>query len=78
MMYAMSQVQAERFEGLFEEVLEKITPLFENCRYPRETALALLAMLDGLSLYSIYFYLGDLEKYREIALSFVECSEVRL
>jgi AcrR family transcriptional regulator len=78
MTYALSQVKVERFESLFDEVLEKLASLFEDYPHPRETAIALMAMLDGLALYSLYFDLGDLEKYREIALSFAKCGRLRV
>ncbi|AAB89432.1 MULTISPECIES: TetR/AcrR family transcriptional regulator [Archaeoglobus] len=77
MMYALSQVRIEELERMFGEALEKVASLFEGCRHPRETAIALMAMLDGLSIYSLYFDLGKLEKYREIAMEFVESRRVR-
>jgi len=55
---------------MFEESLGRILPLFKECKYPRETALALSAMLDGLTIYSVYSDIGSLERYREMALKF--------
>ncbi|WP_290596458.1 MULTISPECIES: hypothetical protein [unclassified Archaeoglobus] len=60
---------------IFEGSLSRILLLFRDCEHPKETALALLAMLDGLSIYSVYYDIGSLERYREIALKFVEKSE---
>lgn len=75
MLYALS-FQSEDFKRdinkIFEESLGRILPLFKECKHPKETALALLAMLDGLSIYSVYYDIGLLERYREIALKFVE------
>ncbi|WP_202320596.1 TetR/AcrR family transcriptional regulator [Archaeoglobus neptunius] len=71
------QGEVEEVKTAFEEAMKKIQPLFEGCRYPKETALAIAAMLDGLSIYSLYCDIGEPDRYRRIALEFVESQRVR-
>ncbi|WP_456328851.1 TetR/AcrR family transcriptional regulator [Archaeoglobus sp.] len=79
MLYALnfqSEDLKRDINKMFEESLDRILPLFKECKYPRETALALSAMLDGLTIYSVYSDIGSLERYREMALKFFKrCKE---
>jgi AcrR family transcriptional regulator len=72
---ALYHGEYEFFKGLFEETMEFVTPLFEKERIadPEKTAIILMAMFDGLSLYSLFYDIGDIEDYRRIAMEFIEC-----
>lgn len=65
----------EMFKGLYEEVDEIVVQLFEkeNIKNPAVTATAVMAMFDGLALYSLFYDIGDIENYRELAKDLVKC-----
>ncbi|RLI72347.1 hypothetical protein DRO97_08980 [Archaeoglobales archaeon] len=69
----------EFFRDLFEDTMEIIIPLFEReeITKPKKTAIALMAMFDGLALYSLFYDIGDIEDYRKIAMEFVECRRLK-
>ncbi len=64
----------EVFRGLHEEVDEMVVQLFqkENIKEPAVTATAIMAMFDGLALYSMFYDIGDIENYRRLAKDFVK------
>jgi len=67
------------FKDIFREVMDMVVPMFvkEGVKEPEVTAVALMAMFDGLSLYSLFYDIGDIEKYRKLAVEFVECRRSR-
>lgn len=64
----------EFFRGLFDEFVDIVVPIFERERIsnPKKSAIALMALFDGLGLFSLFYDL-NIEEYREIAIEFVEC-----
>lgn len=65
----------ELFKGLYGEVDKMVVQLFEreNVKDPAVTATAVMAMFDGLALYSLFYDIGDIENYRKLAKDFVKC-----
>lgn len=65
----------ELFKGFYEDIDKMVVPLFEkeDIKDPAITATAIMAMFDGLALYSMFYDIGDIENYRELAKDFVKC-----
>ncbi|RLI77208.1 hypothetical protein DRP05_10805 [Archaeoglobales archaeon] len=68
----------EFFRGLFDEFVDVVVPIFERERIsnPKKSAIALMALFDGLGLYSLFYDL-NIEEYRKIAIEFVECRRLK-
>lgn len=67
------------FRDILKEVMDMIVLMFKKERVlePEVTAIALMAMFDGLSLYSLFYDIGNIEEYRKLALDIVECRRLK-
>ncbi|AGK60132.1 Transcriptional regulator [Archaeoglobus sulfaticallidus PM70-1] len=63
------------FKKAFDEAMEFVTPLFmkEDIADPKKVAIAIMALFDGLSIYSLFYDIGDVDDYKKIALDLIKC-----
>lgn len=67
------------FKDIFDDVMGSTIKLFENegVDDPKEMALAIMAIFDGLGLYSLFYDIGKIEDYGRIAKEFVKCRRLK-
>jgi len=67
------------FKDIFGEVMDVVIPLFEKegIKDPKEMAFTIMAIFDGLGLYSLFYDIGNIEDYGRIAKEFVKCRRLK-
>ncbi len=66
-------------QNSFKEIINEVAFLLksEGVKNPEKTAIILMAMLDGLAIYSTFLDLGRVEDFESIISEFIDCRRVR-